>query len=340
MRSRGFGAIALITTVLLAAGCSSSGSSGTSSGGSAGGSSGSGSGSGSGGAPKTIADALRDVHAAPTTKTHFAYGLYGGANLASYNEILTPIIGFNAKAPFALTVGKPPTEVTILYGTYDPAAIGAKLQGLGYKQTERGHGETQWLIRDDHQFDMNQQPAELGATLSTLNVIRVSKDRIVYGGATADLDAAGPAQSAALADDPVIGEIAKCLSADASGEFTAGLAVPLAVGVGSDGTESICVAADGDRSAQAYGDIFTTQITKGMTLNQQPWSKMLTDPKVEPLGGKAHVVRLTVRSVTPEHLILPEALLNGDVARLLGLPTPAGRPTPGPGASTPSDSAS
>jgi hypothetical protein len=333
LRPREFGAMALVTAVLLTAGCSSSGSSGGSAGGS--------SGPGAGGVPKTIADALRDVHAAPTTKTDFAYGQYGGANLVRYNEILAPVIGFSAEAPFVLTLGKPPNEVTVLYGTFDPAAIGTKLQPLGYRQTDRGHGETQWLIRDDHQFDMNQQPEVLGATLSTLNVIRVSKDRIVYGGATADLDAAVPAQSASLADDLRAGEIAKCLGADASGEFTTGYAVPLAVGVGPDGTETICVAAEGDRSAQAYGDIFTTQITKGESaVSRQPWNKMLTDPKAESLGGKAHVVRLTARSVTPGHLILPQALLNGDLLTLLGLSAPAGKSSPGSGATSPSSSTS
>ncbi|MBW8802720.1 MAG: hypothetical protein JF587_02490 [Catenulisporales bacterium] len=322
LRSREFGAVALVTAVLLTAGCSSSGSAG----GSAGGSSGGSSGSGSGGVPKTIAEALRDVHAAPTTKTDFAYGRYGAAKQYPYDEALTPVIGFSAKAPFVLTLGKAPNEVTVLYGTFDPAAIGTKLQGLGYKQTDRGHGETQWLIRDDHQFDMNQQPEALGAMLSTLNVIRVSKDRIVYGGATADLDAAVPAQSASLAADPAAGEIAKCLGADASGEFTTTYSVPLAVGIGSDGTETLCVAAEGDRSAQAYGDIFTTQITKGESVvSRLPWSQLLADPKAESLGGKAHVVRLTARSVTTGHLILPEALLNGDVATLIGLPAPAGK---------------
>jgi hypothetical protein len=308
------GGVALVAAALLTAGCSSSGS--TSEPGS----------SGSGGAPKTLAEALKGVHAAGTTRTELGWGQYGGASGADYDTVLEPVLGFSVrKSAFVVTVGRPPNDLSVLYGSFDPAAIGAKLQGLGFKQTDRGHGETQWLIRDDHRIDMNQKPEELAQTMAAYNVIRVSKDRVVYGGATADLDAALPAQSASLADDPVIGGIAKCLAADASGMFTAD-PVPLAVGVGPNGTEQICVSAPDDATAKKYGDAFSQAVTSGTSqLTTTPWKEMFTGPEVESLGGTGHVMRLTVTDADQSHPRLESALLHQDILGLIGVPAPAGR---------------
>ncbi|NUR31662.1 MAG: hypothetical protein HOV83_38460 [Catenulispora sp.] len=314
-------AAVLIAAALAAAGCSSSGSSG----------------SGSGGVPKTLADALKGVHAADTTKTQLAWGQYGGARGVQFDVVLSPVLGFSVvKQPFALTVGKPPNELTVLYGSFDPASIGAKLKGLGYQATDRGHGETQWLIRDDHKVDMDQKPEDLANTLATYNVIRVSKDRLVYGGATADLDAALPAQGAALADDPVVGAIAKCLDEGASGMFDT-TAVPLGVGVGPSGTETICVSAADDATAKKYADKFVQQATTGKSARTlQPWSELIANPKAEVLGGKGHVVRLTVTDVVASRPVLVTALLTGDVGTLIGLPLPNGKLRPGASSPTPS----
>lgn len=323
---RGRGVIALITAALLAGGCSSSGSA---------------SAAGSGGVPKTLAEALRGVHATDATKTELSWGQYGGAGAAGMNQVLAPILGFDPlKQPFVLTVGRAPNWVTVLYGSFDPAAIGAKLQGLGYKKTDRGGGVTQWLIRDDHQIDMNQQPEELAETVNTFNVIRVSKDRVVFGGASADMDASLPAQSASLADDPVVGELAKCLDKATSGIYDAGTE-QLAVGENPGGTESICVAAPDDATARQYGDAFTKAVTSGTSqVSLTPWKELLSNPKVESLGGKAHVVRLTATDVDAAHPRLVNALLNMDVLSLIGKPIPAGRTRPGSASPSPSDAAS
>ncbi|GAA1978458.1 hypothetical protein [Catenulispora subtropica] len=303
-------AVALVAVALTAAGCSSGGSSD----------------SGSGGAPKSLAEALKSVHATAATRTELGWGDDGGGNGRDFDQVLSPVLGFSVtKQPFVLTVGRPPNQFNVVYGSFDPAAIGAKLQGLGYKPTDRGHGETQWLIRDDHRIDMSQQPEELAMTVSTYNVIRVSKDRLVYGGATSDLDAGLPAQSASLADDPVVGGVAKCLDKDATGMYDA-TTVPIAVGVGPNGTETICVSAPDDATAKKYGDAFTKAVTSGKsTVTEQPWSAMFTSPKVESLGGKGHVMRLTVTDVEASHPRLEKAMVTQDLMSLIGLPVPLGK---------------
>lgn len=312
----------VLVVAALAAGCSSGGSSG----------------SGSGGVPKSLADALKDVHATGATKTELTWGQYAGGNGAHYDQVLSPVLGFSVlKQPFVLTVGKLPNQVTIMYGTFDPATIGDKLKALGYQSTDRGHGETQWLIRDNHEFNMNQQPEALANTLATYNVIRLSKGRLVYGGATADLDAALPAQGAALAHDDVVGAVAKCLDKAASGMFDA-TAVPLGVGAGPSGTETICVSAADDATARKYADEFVKRATSGKSARTlQPWSELIADPKAEVLGGKGHVVRLTMTDVVASRPVLVTALMNGDVGTLIGLPLPTGKPRPG--ASSPSPGA-
>ncbi|NUR57618.1 MAG: hypothetical protein HOV87_02760 [Catenulispora sp.] len=319
---------ALIAAALLAAGCSSSGSSG----------------GGSGGVPKTLAAALHGVHATDDTKVSVAWGVYGGGNASVFYDALTPILGFGVlHQPFVLTVGLPPKSVSVLYGSFDPAAIGAKLQGLGYTRSDRGAGVTQWLVRDDHQLDPNQKPDELAQAGDTFNVIRVSKDRVVYGGATADLDAALPARSASLADDPVVGEIAKCMDQEDSGDYDSSGGYQIAVGAGSGDTETICVAAPDDATAKRYGDAFTKAVTSGTSeVSLARWSTEFSAPKVESLGGKAHVMRLTVTDVNTSHPhVLPNLLFDTSLLNLIGEHSAKARPTPGPSSgSSPSDDAS
>ena len=173
-------------------------------------------------------------------------------------------------------------------------------------------------------------------TLSTFNVVRVSKDRIVYGGATADLDAALPARSAALADDAVVGEIAECMDKDASGEYDSAAGHQIAVGVGPGGTETICVAAPDDATAKRYGDAFTEAVTSGRSeASFTPWKELFSDPKVESLGGKAHVMRLTVTDVDPSHPRLLNTVNDTSVLNLIG--EHVARPRPSSGSSSPSD---
>ena len=272
-------------------------------------------------APKTVAAALVDVNVTDTTKASFAYGDYGAPDLITVDHSLGQIVGFDVRdAAFSLSVGEAPNTVGVLYGRFDPTPIGAKLAVLGYQKTDLGHGETQWQIRDDHQPDTSTKSAALASTKAALNVLRVSKERIAYGGATADLDAALSDRPGSLADDAVVGAVAKCLGKDPSGVFTSG-PVPIAYGIGPHGTEQLCVSAPDAATAKAYGETFRQQVRTGTSARtQEPWSEWVTDPKVEGLGGKANIVRLTVKSVDPTRPELAIAQETGDLVTLIGLP--------------------
>lgn len=287
---------------------------------------------GSSSAPKTIAEALRGVHSAPTTSDYVEYAvvpvlaqLDGGT--IDFDSPLTKIaasggvLGFISRAVVdttgidpmsassAMTIGEPQQTVGVLFGSFDPAVIGGKLAALGYQRTDHGGGETQWQIADDHKAPLDGTLADLGM-LDQLNVVRVSPSRIVYGGATADLDAALPAQSAPLSKDPVVGGLADCLGPAASALIAQSRTVtpflsrePIAIGIRAttptDMVDELCIAAPDDATAQKFAAAFPLQVKTGTdVLQKEPWSAVLADPHATVLGGKAHIVQLTARPTT------------------------------------------
>lgn len=327
-----------------AAACSSDGSTG---------------GSGSGGSG-TVKDALRHIHDTAQTSSYVDFGLpaqvvelnggrddsgplaqlagAGASNLRSYYKVVDPIIGIDLNSvTTALSVGRPPNNVEVLYGSFDADAIGAKFSAWGYHKQDRGHGVTAWIWTDDHLIDNSKIDPNtgIGPGMDTgwLNVVWVSKTRVAYGRATADLAAALPEQSKPLSGDSMVGPLADCLGSPLSAAMSNGpaasgdKAIP-AVALGVTGTgaadvrEEICVATLDDATAQKVATAFTTAVAGGTDFHSQmKWSAELTDPKAEMLGGDRHVVRLTARPTDQVRVDFVIQLMYEDGYKtLLGLP--------------------
>jgi hypothetical protein len=346
--TRRFGKAAAAVSVLAlalgsAAACSSSGSSG-----------------GGGGGSGALKDALKNIHDTAQTSRYLEFGdtaqlvkLNGGATLApsgpfarlvgigsgqltGYGSLLTPLIGFDAtSATSAIDLGNPPSQVGVLYGSFDPTAIGAKLAAWGYHKQDRGGGVTAWVFQDNHQIDMSKLDANgVGPGMTGwLNVVWVSKSSIAYGGATSDLAAALPAQSKPLSGDAMVGSLADCLGStliaylttDSRQIGTSGISA-IAFGVtatsASDVREEICAAAPSAAGAQAIAAGFTKAVGSGQDfVTNQPWSALLSDPRTTVIGGAEYVVRLTAKPAGPQGAALVVKLFGeNDFAGLLGLP--------------------
>ncbi|WP_194908483.1 hypothetical protein [Catenulispora rubra] len=336
---------ALAVAMGSAAACSSSGSSG---------------GGGGGGGSGAFADALKNVHDTAQTSGSIEFGdtaqlakLNGGTTPASngpfgrlvgtgsdqltqYASVLPPLTGFDSTtATSAISLGLPPDQVGVLYGSFDPTAIGTKLAAWGYHKSDRGGGVTAWVFQDNHQMDLTKLDANgIGPGMTGwLNVIWVSKSSIAYGSATSDLAAALPAQSKPLSGDAMVGSLADCLGStliayvntDAKQINNSGISA-IAFGVTATGTsdirEEICAAAPSASAAQGFATGFTKAVGSGLDyVRNQPWSALLTDPQTKVIGGSKNVVRLTAKPVAPQGAALVVNLVvQNDFAGLLGLP--------------------
>ncbi|WP_370381743.1 hypothetical protein [Catenulispora sp. GAS73] len=364
-RTRRFARAAAAVSVLAAAmgsaaACSSSGSSGG----------GGGVGAGSG----AFADALKNIHDTAQTSGSIEFGdtaqlakLNGGTTpaangpfarlvgagsdqLTQYASLLPPLTGFDSTtATSAISLGTPPNQVGVLYGSFDPTAIGAKLAAWGYHKSDRGGGVTAWVFQDNHQVDLTKLDANgIGPGMAGwLNVIWLSKSSIAYGSATSDLAAALPAQSKPLSGDPMVGPLADCLGStliafvetDAKQINNSGISA-IAFGVtatgASDIREEICAAAPSASAAQGFATGFTKAVGSGLDyIRNQPWSTLLTDPQTKVIGGSENVVRLTAKPADPQGAALVVNLVaQNDFAGLLGLPQAINKPGSPAGATT------
>lgn len=348
---------AIVTTLAVAAGsaaaCASSGTAGG--------------GSGGGGGSTAFKTALQNIHTTAQTSGYIEFGdtaqltkLNGGTslassgpftrilgigsdNLVSYESVLPPLTGFAAlSAASAIDVGSPPDAVGVLYGSYDPAAIGAKLRAWGYHSQDRGDGVTAWIVEDDHKMD----PSKLDPTTGIgpgmpggwLNVIWVSKSRIAYAGATSDLAAALPAQSKPLSDDPVVGALADCLGPavvaivltdpkQINAKGVSAVAFGVTATSASDVREEICASATDAAGAQAIATGFTKAVTGGQDfVTNQPWAKLLADPQTKVIGGPQNVAQLSAAPAAGGQGnagLVVNLVEQNDFAGLLGLPQPA-----------------
>lgn len=341
---------AIVTALVLAVGpaaaCSSSGSTG---------------GGGGGGGSGAFKDVLKNIHTAAQTSGYIEYGdsaqlakLNGGTGassngpfgrllgtgedeLAQYQQLLPPLIGFDpSTATSAISVGNPPDTASVLYGSFDPKAVGAKLAAWGYHSQDRGDGVTAWIFQDDHKIDMSKLDPSTGIGPGMggwLNVVWVSKSSIAYGRATSDLAAALPAQSKPLSGDPMVGSLADCLGpsvvalviTDPKQIDNSGISA-IAFGVTATGTsdirEEICAAAPDAAGAQAFAAGFTKAVTGGKdVVTDQAWSNLLSAPQTKVIGGAQHVVQLSAKPTDPQGASLVVNLVEkNDYAGLLGLP--------------------
>lgn len=189
-------------------------------------------------------------------------------------------------------------EVGVLYGSFDPSSIGAKLTALGYNASDLGDGEKQWVPSGVPTVDNPLSRSDEGYLLG---VIRVSRSRIVYGAAASDLDAV-LANTRRLSDQPDVAAIAGCLgpAAAAELEFQPGLR-PLGVGVTATSASGVrmevCIATASDAAARTLSSALVRQLNSGRMLTL---ADQLSNPETEIVGGPSHLVRLSGRSSTAD----------------------------------------
>ncbi|MFJ9707647.1 hypothetical protein [Streptomyces sp. NPDC101234] len=248
---------------------------------------------------------------------------YGESQLADAAALLPDPTGIDPfAARTALSVGRPPDPVGFLYGSFDTTAIGSKLRKLGYAKQDLAGGEATWIIRDHHKIDETDPLAQLGI-LTALNVVRVSPQRIVYAGASADIDKA-LAGDGPLADNEAVGGIADCLGEVEAAQIGLDPGIsetPLGIGVtgssGADAVEVACVTTPGQDAAEAIASAWPGRVRSTTSrLSNEPWSKLLAQPRAEVIGGPSHVVRLTARP-TGSTRVLFDAWRAEDIGPLL-----------------------
>ncbi|MET8977137.1 hypothetical protein ABZX85_16090 [Streptomyces sp. NPDC004539] len=336
--ARWAGGVCALLSVALASGCGTDRA--------ANGDDGGGGGGGGDKPPTALVTALREVRGSDPARAWIEFGDvaalrggspaernpllgYGEPKLAPAATLLPDLTGIDPfAARTALSVGKPPDEVGFLYGSFDPAAIGAKLKKLGYAEHPLGGGESTWTVRDDRAIDPADPLAQIGIVTS-MNVVRVSPRRIVYGGAGADVDRALKG-TGALADDKAVGAVADCL-----GEVRAawiGLdekTAPEPMGIGvrqpakGAATEVVCMTTASGDAAESIASAWPGRVrsTTSMVSNE-PWSKLLSHPEAEVIGGSSHVVRLTARPTGAVNVLF-DAWLHLDLGPLLTGARPA-----------------
>jgi hypothetical protein len=310
---------------LVLAGCSSGGSGG------GGGASGGrfGGPSVGGGLPTSISAALAGVPSAGWDGTYLEFGdvtqvvaLNGGSlgagpveayvglgesSIAGFEEEAGSVLGFDPlKATAAVTVGQPPSQATVLYGTYDAASIGRKLTASGFKQKGAAAGGTLWAYGPDNQVNVNNPTGD-----AQMNDLNVATSRIAYGGSSVNVDRLVAPTGPTLASNAQLSALASCLG-DASAAVITTFApspgstlygIGLVGSSGKDASEEICVSAKDSATASAIGANWTKQLETGRSQRlDQPWSKLLIDPQASVVSSSPAVVRLTSKPAAGSHV--------------------------------------
>ncbi|QQQ78367.1 hypothetical protein IOD16_07850 [Saccharothrix sp. 6-C] len=210
---------------------------------------------------------------------------YGYSDLAGHSRVLPDLVGFDpAQATTALRVGQPPRWVAVLRMDVDVPAVEAKLEGLGGR---RG-GSGVWTTGEDDELDPDG-PLTRAGIVTGFQQVRVEAGSVVRSPAGESLKwVTEPPGGRSLADDPMIGELARCL-----GDVSAALiskpksGLPVAAGVrttpAGEGTEVVCVP---DENPNALKDVVRTN------LEAAPWAGVLPGATVEQPADQTGLVRV------------------------------------------------
>lgn len=272
-------------------------------------------------APTTLAAALRSV---PVTSWDTDYlefsdtrelAAFARGGLRGYSALGDPTFG-QAETPnpyidltavtAAVTVGIVPAQASILYGRFDPAAIGKKLAAAGYTQQGTDDDATLWLYSS-----ATATPAESPVADSTVDAIALAPTRIIYSSSLDSIEQIAVPPTRSLYTDTAFASVADCL-----GSAKAGLIDPepvqppedrLIMGVGlqpssaKDTRQEYCVDEPNGAAASALEANWTKQLTTGRRPSTDtPWSQEFGDPRAQIASSAPLVVRLTADPVTPD----------------------------------------
>ncbi|OKI17738.1 hypothetical protein A6A25_40505 [Saccharothrix sp. CB00851] len=210
---------------------------------------------------------------------------YGYSDLAGRSRVLPELVGFDpAEATTALRVGQPPTWAAVLRMDVDVAAVEGKLAGLGGRREASGT----WVTGEDNEIDPDGPLAEAGI-VTGFQRVRVESGAVRRSASGEALKWVTEAPGdKSLADDPMIGELARCLgevSAAMISKPKSGLPVAAGVRTTPDGeaTEVVCVP---DENPKALMDLVRTN------LESAPWAEVLAGASVEQPADQTGVVRV------------------------------------------------
>jgi hypothetical protein len=222
----------------------------------------------------------------------------GSPSLGGREQAVAELTGIEAgQAKAAISVGLPPDDAAVLYGTFEPGGIKKKLTARGYEE------KSAWLMT-------GTLPAGTG-TAGRLNAVYLTGDRIGYAGSAALLEQATKPDGPSLTRSAPHKAVADCLDTAPPSPAAAilhrldtgvvGLAVDRADGPGA--LETLCFQGSG------IAERLEKAVSAGESRSGRPWREFLTEPKVERLPGD--MARLTARTSTPG--VLFRALSQNDL---------------------------
>lgn len=204
---------------------------------------------------------------------------WGTGNTLAYQDMIHETLGIDtAAADIALTVGTPPTTLTLFQGGQDADSITASAQEAGWSG-------------DDVLSAELDAANPLTVSIPTL---RATGSDVVLGGTDADLSLVD-SEGDSLADDATLGPLADCL-----GEVTAALLIGaetlpygLAVRPAGDDNASpvglMCVVTGSSDEAEQLGQTIVDDVESGTTGEGRPYSDYFHEADMETLDEVVRV---------------------------------------------------
>jgi hypothetical protein len=232
----------------------------------------------------------------------FAYLGLGETSLYFYSGNAVSTLGFDPlKVTLAVSVGTLPQQATILYGDFDVASIGTKLAAAGFKQDGAVDGGTVWAFATNGQVNMGNPIGD-----PELNVLQVFPNKIIYGLSAALVEALAAPATTPLSTNSALAALATCLGSAKAGLIgavpTTGSRSTPTLGIGmladsaQNANEELCLIAPRASDASGMATNWTKQIQTGRSTRlNEPWSKVLTNPRSTTLSGSPTLVRLTAQ---------------------------------------------
>ena len=208
---------------------------------------------------------------------------------------------------YAISAGAPPEQVSLLAGGQDAAQVTTEMTKLGWKKGAGG------ALTGPAPSAAGSQA---GAFADPLGQVQVENSDVLAGWPKAALGQIGSPSGTTLAGDPGIKALASCLgnvvaATMASGSAAHVTAAPteIATGITQPASASAkpqmvsCVSWPTQQEADTYAANLTKALTSGTSpITMQPYSAMLSDPKVTNVGGAEHIVEWQANASDPSLL--------------------------------------
>lgn len=281
--------------------------------------------------------ALAHVRASPAARLGFTYGAalrtpvnrrtdlttYGYDELGDLGRHLDPPLGFSVSAAaMAFTAGRGATAAGGLVGAWNPAAVRARLLGLGATAT-RGRQITRYAVPRNAEFAIKdtRKASPHPVTLPpVLRYVGVSGGLIAYGGNPGALADVTEARANTLAGASPFRELSRCLGDVRAAIITPGR-VPYAAGTrvrGARATNVLCVLPGPGDDPAALADRIRTRATTFTVAYGETVRPLPSDTRVEVVRGGSRTVRVRVGDAQVNGDAFLSSAADGDLTTLIG----------------------